>query len=248
MLIARATLAGQTYQLHQTEEAFVWDRVVNGPPLGLDLSFLGEHPTLPIAIDDLWAHLGLTVAVETWWKPVVDGLDISAARRPVTVTEQEMILADSLSAELWEIGLALEAEPGTTPTRAHRALAHRQLQRHYEQLTAEDLLEQVALAHDLECELIERGSAYEIVAATESAGPSGSGDAELLAAGDTPLAAVLELQRDLDAAATVRDAADGALVSEIRRRLEERHRGNDVGSHHRVKLVDDIEYQLAGAP
>jgi hypothetical protein len=127
------------------------------------------------------------------------------AKRPVTVTEQEMVLGDALFDELIQVFLGLETDAGTTPTRAHRALAHRRLRRHFEQLIAEEQLEQVALAHDLECELLRPQPDNWLVI---PAGQIERGeDLEPLATGDTPLAAVLELQRDLDAAETARISA-----------------------------------------
>lgn len=121
------------------------------------------------------------------------------ARRPVTVTEQELELGSALEAELAEVGLGLGLKESTTatPTRAQRALAHRRLRVHFEQVIAEELLEQVAVEHDLECELVAISEGWAIIR-PDSTDPLQL-DPEPLAAGDTPLAAVLELQRDLDA-------------------------------------------------
>jgi hypothetical protein len=194
MIIARATLAGQTYELHREHDnpaepasPLWWQRgnVELDAPASTSAS---------LTVDALWDYVGCELEVEGWWQPVVDGLDISAAKRPVTVAEQELILGDALSDELHKVGgLGLETDAGTAPTRAHRALAHRQLRAHYEQVIAEQLLEQVALAHDLECELVaEAGATSWLVI-----GPDWVEGDDPLATGAGPLTAVLELQRSL---------------------------------------------------
>jgi hypothetical protein len=199
MIIASATLAGQTYDL--CDEGPEHGHAQPGLPyfwLGLS----GEYPTPAAAVDDLWTYLGITVAVEGWWQPKEGAeVDISDARRPVTVTEQECMLGDALIDELDKGGLGLETDAGTSLTRAQWALAHRRLRAHYEQLIAEELLEQVALAHDLECELLEPAGEHTerfwIVPADQA--DRDPACMEPLATGTGPLAAVLELQRDLDA-------------------------------------------------
>jgi hypothetical protein len=196
MIVARAGLHNRTYELHQRPDlpelpVFSWYRDNRSLTMAYNRT---TFATVAEAVDALWDYTGCELEVADWWKPVVDGLDISTAKRPVTVTELELFGGDALLAELEVGGLGLETDAGTAPTRAQRALAHRQLRRHYELVIAEELLEQLALAHDLEYELLDDGDEWLIVTSGEVAMESGP-----LATGAGPLAAVLELQRDLGA-------------------------------------------------
>jgi len=204
-LIGTAHLGGQAYELRHTAcESVTHDgtKELRRETLchytwyqqdGL-LSSLGGHDTPADAIDALWRYLGPRAAPEGWWQPA-EGVevDISAAKLPRTVTEREVRLGLELSRQLHRRGLMIDTIAGAHALGIDLGLAYQIAAALAEDVRVEEQLEQLAVEHDLVCELIAVfNDGYAITRATAP------GVDEQLATGDTPAEAVEALRRELE--------------------------------------------------
>lgn len=186
MIIGTATLAGQTYELRHTAAGYHW--------WADDVAAIETAYTTPAeAIDALWSYLGLTVAREGWWQPADDDADITAAKRPRTVTDAEVRLGHLLDQRLDRLGLCIDNEAGTGARGLDYGLAWQEAAQLAEEVRVEKLLEQVARDNEIECELVQDGHLGWIVQQDTL-----SGLPDVLATGSTPAEAVEELRRELE--------------------------------------------------
>jgi hypothetical protein len=211
--LGTANLNGQSYELRRVGQSFAWyhNDVVAGPGSGLD-----GHQDPTEAVDALWSYLGLRAAPEGWWQPA-EGVevDISAARLPRTVTERDRRLGQELSRQLEEAGLQVTAYRGRGEVWQDLALAYRIVEPIVLEVRAEELLEQLAVEHEIECELVEGSGEWLILGPGDDRAPMA--ETEPLAVGDTPLDAAEELRRELEAPDLAElEAPD---LAELRRQL-----------------------------
>jgi hypothetical protein len=193
-IIGKARLGGQTYELRHHIAGYLWW-------LGDAAAIETAYPTPAEAIDALWEHLGLRAAPEGWWEPAegVD-VDISAAKRPRTVTERDERLGRELEERLRENGLDItyRQQRGHYVDEPELALAYQLAEALVLEAHAERLLEQLATEHGLECEMAPPGAPGEGWDIVDTGAPtSAPGELIVLATSSTPLEAVEELQRDL---------------------------------------------------
>jgi hypothetical protein len=205
-LIGTATLNGQSYELHRLEQ---YDWLIRGG------GGFGPYATPAEAVDALWNYLSCRVAPEGWWQPA-EGVtvDISAAKHPRTVSEREQRLGQELSRQLKEVGLQVTAYRGRGEAGLDLALAYQLAEALVLEVRAEELLEQLAVEHEIECELVEmRDTAQRWWIVDSEPDPDGQ-DFGPLATGTAPLEAVEELRRDLETPGLA-EYSDAQLLQEL---------------------------------
>lgn len=130
----------------------------------------------------------------------------------IAVTEREVRLAALLQSRLHDHSLTIGSVSGPI-TQAAFLVAYQIAAELVHEVRAEELLEQLAEEHEIECELLEADGVWLIVPYT-SWGEAGAEHGEPLAAGDTPAAAVEELRRDLETP-SLAEYSDEQLLAEL---------------------------------
>jgi hypothetical protein len=204
--IGTANLNGQSYELRRRNIAgsYTWwiDDVA---------AIEGTYSTFAEAIDALWEQLGIRAAPGGWWASERESTAIpAAARLPRTVTEQEQRLGLKLEDLLRKHELQLTDRRGCGVPELELGLAYQLAEALVLEVRAEELLEQLAVEHEIECELQQLLDGGWVIL------PPGDSpdDYALLATGSTPLEAVEELRRDLEAP-SLHQASDEDLLLEL---------------------------------